>query len=861
MLSDGVPVEIRPIRPDDSSRLAAFHSRQSPESIYFRYFRARPVLSDKELEHLTNIDYIGRMAFVAIEGETLLAVARYEAGEGSQNPEIAFFVDDDNQGRGLATLLLEYLAAAARSRGYRGFVASVLGENYAMLGVFRAAGFEVATRFADGLIEVDIDLSVTEDASSAIAARAARARSQSVARLLRPRSVAVVGASREPGSVGQELVRHLLEGDFDGELFPINPQADQILGQQCWPSLRALGRPVDLAIVAVASAAVEEVVAEAAAVGVSSLLIVSSGFSETGPAGIEREMRLVKLARSNGMRLLGPNSFGLVNTDPEIRLRALFLPVGPDPGAAALLSQSGPLGSAVLDLMRRTGVGISSFVAVGNRADVSVNDLVDYWASDEQTKVVLLYVENYGNLRTFAGTARAVSMIKPMVAMRPPDQNLVELASQAGVILVDTVAELADMARVAGSAPLPRGRRVVVISNAASVGRLAAAALRRCALEPVVPDAASHQSARGDVVLIGDADNISADESGHERDYEQLIVAAAVDAEVDAVLIAMIPTLTMSPRDLSRLIDRVDRFIDKPIVAAGLIDEERLDVERSPVFMFPDEAARALGRLVDYADWRREEHADLGPSEDLEAHRSELEAEVRPALVELLGDAQERTFSLWSPAGRQLVDALGVAVAEWAVVTSRSELLATANQIGYPVVLKAAGMPRRTVGEAGGVAIDLHNHAQLEEAFDRMLVSRGSGMLPAVVQRMVAATANVKVEVVQDPDLGAFATIGVGGSVGLAMPSASRRFLPLIAGEIDRMVAQLALVSPMTEQERLAVGTAIGRLAAVAAVVPELSRVQLDPVLLAGDATVTADLTVQLRPWHHNPWTEVRKLT
>lgn len=877
VLSDGEPVEIRPIRPTDRDALDAFHRRQSSETIYFRFFRPRPGLSAKELDHFTELDYVGRMAFVALLGDELVAVARYESTAGHDRPEVAFLVGDDYQGRGLGTLLLEYLAAAARSHEIHGFTATVLTENYAMLGLFRRAGFRVATRFEDGLIAVDIDISITADASSAISARHRRARSHSVARLLRPSSVAVVGAGRRPGSVGHELLRGLIDGGFTGEIFPVNHSVDEVLGRQAWPSLTAIGQKVDLVIVAVPAAAMGSVMSDAVEADSAGLLIVSSGFGETGPEGAARERELVRIARNNGMRVIGPNAFGLINTSPDVELRALFVPVASPPGSVAVMSQSGSLGAAVLDHLRAADIGISSFVGPGNRADVSVNDLLEFWADDDDTSTVLLYVENYGNLRTFAHTARSVSAHKPVVAVAPPDDNLVELLSQSGVIVVDGVAELAEVARVASTQPVPGGRRVAIVANAASVARLAAAACRRYGLVPVIPSSVEltpgQRGASADTIVVGDVESIAAAGAEESLDLEQILVAAAVCADVDALLVGLLPTADLGPSDLASLLGRVDRSIDKPMVAAALVDVDRLSVPRLPVFAFPEEAARTLGRLADYADWRRTESggtdSDSSTSADSStsgAHTSDPEdpsdagAALQPLLGEMIGQRSRVELSLWSPMADQVIEALDVPVAEWRVVATRDELKTAAASLGFPVVLKAGGIDRHVVGEAGGVSIDIHDGDQLEAAYERMSADLGSTISPAVVQVMVPTRGHVKVEVIQDPDLGAFARVGLGGSAGSALPAVSRRFLPIIAGEATTMVDALTGVAALSAEERTGITAMIERLAAVADAVPDLARITLDPVLLSGASTSASDFRITIRRWQSDPLSEVRRL-
>lgn len=857
MLADGAPVEIRPIRPGDRDALDAFHRRQSPTSIYYRFFQHRPRLSPGELDRFTQVDYEQRMAFVALDGNELVAVARYEPVTGSDRPELAFIVDDEHHGRGLATLLLEYLAAAARAIGRVGFVATVLPENHGMLRVFRRAGFDVESRFDDGLIEVELDIALTPGISEAIADRQSKARSTSVARLLRPRAVALVGAGRQPGSVGHELFRQLLAGGFVGDLYGVNPNADEILGQKIWPSLQAIEADIDLAIVAVPASAVESVLDDAAAADVSGLLVVSSGFSERSEEGREREQRLVARARDHGMRLIGPSAFGLVNAAPEIGLRALFLPIEPTPGTVAVATQSGPLGGALIEHLTAGGVGISSFVALGNRADVSVNDLLEYWRSDTDTRAVLLYVENLGNLRMFARTARGVTATKPIVALRPDSEHVSVLLEQSGVIMADTVGELANVAQVLTEQPAPAGRRVGIVSNAASVARLAAAACHRWGLEVVAPSSVEQpltpEWAHG-AVLVDDIEAISLAGGVSAPDYEQILVAAGVSEDIDSLLVAMVPTLDLSYNRLRELIDIVNRSIQKPVVATGLVGIDHLEVPGVPTFAFPDEAARTLGLVTAHGEWRRaySGHVWSEPDRRLTEQGSQLAG--------LVGDAGELEVTLWSPEAVKVVSLLDLPVRPWVVGSTLDELLAGAEQLGYPVVLKAHRAAKRAIGEAGGVAIDLHDGAQLEAAFNRMVGSGSIDLLPAAVQQMVNGVGNLQIELIQDPALGAFVAVGPGGAAAAEVTPATYQFVPTNPRAVDDLLSGLRGASALDAAAHAVVASIVARLSELALVVPELARVTINPLLIAGESTSVGDLSVLVRPWRRDPLAEVRRL-
>ena len=409
VLADGATAHVRPIRPDDGPRIVDFHGRQSPQSIYYRYFSPRPRLTEREVERMTDLDYVDRMALVALRGDELIGTARYDRWRHRSEAEVAFFVDDANHGRGLATVLLEHLAVRAREVGLTGFTASVLPENRKMITVFTQAGFETATRFADGIVEVRLGITPTPEAEAAIESRARSAASEAVRRLLAPRSVAVIGASREPGSVGHEVVRNLQRARFQGPVYPVNPAAEHVASIRSVPSILDVPDEVDLAVIAVPAHRVAEAVEECGRKQVYGVVVLSAGFAEDGPDGAALEAEVLRVARSWGIRVIGPNCLGILNTDPHVQLLATFVQVHPLPGRVSLLSESGMVGAAIVAKAREEDVGISTMVALGNRADVSGNDLLQYWEADPATDVVCMYIESFGNARHFSRLARRLT--------------------------------------------------------------------------------------------------------------------------------------------------------------------------------------------------------------------------------------------------------------------------------------------------------------------------------------------------------------------------------------------------------------------------------------------------------------------
>ncbi|WP_328595038.1 bifunctional acetate--CoA ligase family protein/GNAT family N-acetyltransferase [Actinomadura macrotermitis] len=617
VLTDGGTAHLRPIRSEDAELLRTFYARLSPESIYYRFFSPRPTLSDREIAHFTTVDHDRRVALIATVGEEMIAVVRYDRlPDRPGTAEVAFLVEDAHQGRGLGAVLLEHIAAAARERGLHRFVASVLPDNRRMTRVFREAGYRAEQRFEDGVIELVLDLEPTETSVEVMAAREHRAESRSIQRLLFPRSVAVIGASRAEHSVGQTVLRNLLGGDFTGPVYPVHPAAVAVAGVRAYTSVLEIPGDVDLAVVAVRADTVHDVVEQCAAKGVRGLIVVSSGFGETGAQGRKNQEELVRLARAYGMRVVGPNCLGIANTDPEVRLNATLAPTMPGRGPVGFFSQSGALGIAILQRTAERGLGLSTFVSAGNRADVSGNDLMQYWEEDPATKAVLLYLESLGNPRKFARLARRLGRRKPIVAVKSgrstqgvplghaasalslPDHAVSALFAQAGVIRVEDLSELFDVAQLLAYQPLPAGDRVAIIDNSDSLGLLAQDAAVALGLDVRPP------------VDLGPRAGAT--------EYEQALAEAIADESVDAVVALFTPP-TIGGYDLSvpEKILRMAAAGAKPIVATYLgakgmpadlrvTGPDGMPAEGSvPSYPAPEDAVRALAYAVRYAQWRR----------------------------------------------------------------------------------------------------------------------------------------------------------------------------------------------------------------------------------------------------------------
>ncbi|MFG2333452.1 GNAT family N-acetyltransferase [Streptomyces sp. NPDC048604] len=552
VLRDGGTARIRPITVDDADRLVSFYEQVSDESKYYRFFAPYPRLSAKDVHRFTHHDYVDRVGLAATVGGEFIATVRYdridETGRPAPAPadeaEVAFLVQDAHQGRGVASALLEHIAAVARERGIRRFAAEVLPANNKMIKVFTDAGYTQKRSFEDGSVRLHLDLEPTDRSLAVQRAREQRAESRSVHRLLAPGSVAVVGTGRTHGGVGRAVLRNLLDAGFTGPVYAVNrslpEDATELDGVPAFRSVGEIGAPVDLAVVAVPAERVPEAVADCGEHGVQGLVVLSAGYAESGDTeGRRRQRELLRQARSYGMRVIGPNAFGIINTAPDVRLNASLAPQPPAAGRIGLFAQSGAIGIALLAGLHRRGAGLSSFISAGNRVDVSGNDYLQYGYDDPDTDVVLLYLESMGNPRKFTRLARRTAAVKPVVvvrgarhsgsappghrvpATRIPHATVSALLRQAGVIRVDTVTELVDAGLLLAGQPLPDGPRVAVLGNSESLGLLTYDACLTEGLRPLRPL---------DLTTAATPD-----------DFRRALAKALADPLSDAVVVTAIP--------------------------------------------------------------------------------------------------------------------------------------------------------------------------------------------------------------------------------------------------------------------------------------------------------------------------------
>ncbi|GAA1276340.1 bifunctional GNAT family N-acetyltransferase/acetate--CoA ligase family protein [Sphaerisporangium rubeum] len=851
VLADGGTAHLRPIRPEDADLLRSFYSRLSDQSIYFRFFGPRPRLSDREVTWFTTVDYVDRVALIATLGAEMVAVVRYDR-VADQEAEVAFLVEDAHQGRGVASVLMEHLRAAARERGITTFVADVLPSNSRMTAFFRQAGYTARSRFADGVVRMTLDLAATETSREVTMAREHRAEARSIERLLTPSSVVVIGAGREAGGIGQTVLRNLLGADFNGPVYPVHREVRAVAGVRAYKSVSAIDEDVDLAVVAVPADSVLDVVEECARKGVKGLIVVSSGFGETGAAGRERQDELVRIARAHGLRVVGPNCLGIANTDPAVRLNATLAARLPGRGRVGFFSQSGALGTALLQRVAQRGMGISTFVSAGNRADVSGNDLLQYWEEDPATDVILLYLESLGNPRKFARLARRTSRVKPIVVvksggmtqgvpvghaapeLRLPDSALTALFEQAGVIRVDDLTRLFDVAQLLAYQPLPAGRRVGVVSNSDALALLAVDACLAAGLEP---SPAANLGARAGAA-----------------DYRRAL--AELRDQVDAVVAIYMPPVPGNAAEVAAELVRAATESGKPLLATfegrlGMPEELRAAGEADtatgpakgsvPSYPAPEEAVRALAHVVRYACGR--ERAPAAPS--------------RPDGIDTAGARTLVAEAIASgPAGE--IDAAGLlaryGVEVWPAVAAASpdEAEAAAEKLGWPVAQPSA--EPQVAHRAGAVRLGLAGADDVRRAFEELSGLLGPGVRLAVQRMAPQPAVGVVVRAVDDPDFGAVVSFGLGDATARLLGDEAYRLAPLTARDAAGLVRSVRAAPLLFGGHGYppvavpALTDLLLRVGVLADELPGVTRLDLDPVLVSADGVYVLGARAAVRP-------------
>jgi acetyltransferase len=847
VLADGGTVHLRPITPADADRLRAMHSRLSADTVYMRFFSMVRTLPDSEVERFTTVDHDDRVAFIALLRDEMVGVVRYDRVAGTADAEVAVVVEDAHQGRGLGPLMLEHLAAAGEERGIERFVANVLPSNRRMLEVFRSAGFEVERTMADGYVELLYPIHQTAASLSVSRAREHRAEARSVSRLLAPQAIAVVGASREPGTAGHEIHRSLLAHNFEGIVYPVNPATRHVLGVRTYPDIRDVPDDVDLAIIAVPAAQVLAAVEACAEKQVGGLVIVSGGFADAGDEGRARLAEVVKAARDGGMRLVGPNAMGFINTDPAVSMHATFAVGHALPGRLGMFSQSGALAGTVLAALDERSLGLSTFVSIGDRADVSGNDLLQYWSQDLRTDVVLLHLQGFGNPRKFARIARQVSLVKPVVALKSGrgagDVAVDALFRSAGVIRVDTLAQLFETGQLLALQPLPTGRRVGIVGTSSALAALAVDSCRSAGLDVVELSEPLRQQLRA---LVGTTETLNPVDLGPSASAEQLAAAlrlVASSGEVDALIALVTPhsdhdALGAAIRDLSaeRRLPVLASFLGHDGVPPALAVRDGAEAAGRgsvPSYASPESAAMALGRAAAYAGWRATPQGEVPP----------LEVEVEKARVLVEGLPHDGS---WLAATAEL---LGLyALEPWPTVRASSvkEAVAAAEQVGWPVALKHPDEEWRNRVDMGAVRLSVGSADELATEWES--VQKLLGPTDLLVQPMAPTGVSTVVRLVQDPAVGPLLSLRLGGVAADLLADPLTRTLPLTDLDAADLVSSIRGASLLEGHDTAALADVLHRVARLAEDLPEVAEVLLDPVLVGESGVTLLHAGVRLLP-------------
>ncbi len=872
VLRDGATVHVRPVRADDEAAMRAFLESVSADSIWFRFCGA--VNLDWATSWSVNVDYADRFGLVVETGNprAIIAHAVYVRID-PERAEVAFLVADAWQGRGISTILLAHLAEVAKQHGFSTLFANVLPHNHRMIDVFRASGFPVEVRSVPEMLELELPTSLSAAALERFEERERIGAVAAVRSFLEPCSVAVIGASRRRGTIGGEILHNLLVAEFNGPVYAVNDKADVVQSMRAYRSVGDIPDGVELAVVAVPAEEVVGVARKCADARVRSLLVISSGFAETGAEGAGRQHELLEVCRDAGIRIVGPNCLGVLNTSPRVRLNATFAPPAAVPGGVGFMSQSGGLGIAIIEAASRLGVGLSSFVSVGNKSDLSGNDFLQYWEQDEDTKLALLYLESFGNPRKFARVARRVAATKPILAVKSgrsaagaratsshtgamlsgSDVTVDALFEQAGVIRTDTMHELFDVAALLSAQPVPRGDRVVIVTNGGGPGILCADACQAAGVEIAeLPPGVRAQLAEflpAGAALGNPIDTIA---SASADDYRRTLQTLADADACDAVITIFVPALVTTAADVAAAVRDFAQANPEVVTAAvfmvsgGVPPKLSSEQVRVPGYEFPEDAARAVALAARHARWRARE---VGSVPRFEGLRS-----VEAAAI--ISKELARNEGWLSPACvAQLFDCYGLPLITTRVVGDAEQAAAVATELGLPVALKASapGLVHKT--DAGGVRLDLEGADAVRAAaaeIEQSVTRAGYRLDRLVVQPMAPAGVELIVGVVHDHSFGPVLACGAGGTAAELVSDVTVRITPVTDVEAREMVRSLRTF-PLLDGYRgaprcdlAAIDDVLLRVSAMVEAHPEIVELDCNPLIAGPHDVVIVDARVRV---------------
>jgi acetyl coenzyme A synthetase (ADP forming)-like protein len=867
ILRDGYRVLLRPIEKSDVPLWLAFFSRLSEHAKYLRFHSITKEMTEEDAIHYCTVDYKNSFAYIAEIGKEkdkkIIAVARFYRLPDKRSAEVSFGIDDDYQSIGLGTRLIEALVDVARENDIAVFEADVLGENYRMMEAFRDYGFHVSSVLEGGVYHVTFPIKQTRTVDLKEAYRDRTAILASLQPIVNPGSVAIIGAARNPGTIGNLLMRCILQSGFSGVVYPVNPNAEAVLSVKSYPTVLDIPGKVNMAIIAVPAAIVNKVADECGQKGVRALIVISDGFRERNPEGAKREEELRNITLSYGMRLVGPNCMGIINTDPQIKLNATFSQVYPNAGNVAFLSQSGAMGLTILEHVKNLNMGLSTFVSVGNRADVSSNDFLQYWEQDPATKVILLYLESFGNADKFARIARRVSAKKPIVAVksgttaagaRAASSHTGALATSdvasgilfknAGIIRVNTVEELFNMATMLSTQPFPRGRKLVIVTNGGGPGIIAADAAASNGL--LVEELSEETRAKIRPVMkrdinIGNPLDTTAGATAQE--YEDILRILAADKGVDAVLAIFAPPIVIETKDMEEALRRVAPVFwraRKPILGCfigqkGLSSRLGKGGHYIPLFTFPEEAMVALRRAAEYDELRRKPRGKIPVFKDIQ------KTKARGLINRVIKESKARPLWLSPDQIEELLDCYGIRQAKMKVARTVSEAKAAAEKLGFPVAVKLESPTITHKTDVGGVILSVNSKIEVEKAYNTIRqrlerLGKANEMTGVTLQQMIAGGIETIVGVTQDPSFGPLMMFGSGGIHAELIKDVTMKINPITDLDATEMINSLKMSklfegyrgSPPSDVKALQ--ELLLRVSAMVEDIQEIAELDLNPV-------------------------------
>ena len=882
ILRDGQSLKVRPITTADKEKLKDLFYRLSPQTRYLRFGYMKSSISEQELDYFTVMNPPDTYAYVALTGEggaeRIVGVGRWFLSPDGRTAEIAFVVEDTIQVRGIGTALLEQLAEAAAKYRIKRFIARVLPENTRMLEVFEESGFSITKRIHEDAYELIIDLEEQQEYSKRQAYREHIAGSAGVRRIFYPRSVAVIGASRDPERVGGKVFRNLLFAGFSGVIFPVNPKTTSVGGVLSYPTVEHIPGDVDLAVIVVPAAQVLEVIDQCARKGVIGVIVISAGFSESGPEGSERQRLLREKALAYGMRVIGPNCLGIMNTDPETSLNAAMAGLMPPRGSVSISSHSGALGIALLDYVKSNNLGIAHFASIGNRIDVSSNDLLEFWEDDDNTRVILLYLETFGNPRRFSRIARRITRKKPIIAVKAgrsvvggraatshtgalagSDIAVDALFRQAGVIRVNTIEEMFNAAKNLAHQPLPKGPRLAILTNAGGPGILAVDAAIGYGLSvPPLSEETRQRLAQflpKEASLINPVDMIA---SATGEQFGKALAVILEDPSIDAAIVINIPV-----RPYQEVVSGIQYELagykgEKPVVACFMMSgTNTVGIYLTPdclipVYMFPEDAVQAFFHSYTYSRYKTLEAGTVPVFP--EAAETKARKYLEPSGVLKSGGW------LLPETALGLLKEYGIPAPETKTAFSAEEAGKAALEIGFPVVMKLRSITVTHKTDVHGVLLGLNSEDEVVQGYKeiktRLEAAGQVGQMEGVIlQPLVKGGEEIILGMSLDPVFGPLVMVGLGGIQVELMKDVAFSIHPLTDIDPDYMFSQLKGL-PLLQgwrgsqpRDLDALREVILRFSALIEDLPEIAAVEINPLMVfdRGKGTMAVDARILFR--------------